>query len=92
MKRLILVFLGAATFAAAQPNLMPWPAKISFGQGTLRIDQSFRVAITGSPDARVQAAADRLIRRLALETGMPLAIGLARSFRGDTRDALRRRE
>ena len=77
MKRLILVFLGAATFAAAQPNLMPWPAKISFGQGTLRIDQSFRVAITGSPDARVQAAADRLIRRLALDTGMPLAIGLA---------------
>ena len=53
-------------------NLMPQPAKLTFGQGKLIIDQGFRVALAGHQDARIRAAAQRLIARLTRQTGMPL--------------------
>ena len=69
--------LFIAALLAAQPNLMPWPAKISQGQGSLAIDQTFRVALTGYREPRLKAAAERLIDRLSLRTGMPLRNALA---------------
>ncbi len=73
MKNFCILLLSAATFLSAQPNLMPWPKKISMGEGALAIDQTFSVSLSGSPDARVGAAAGRLVHQLALQTGIPLA-------------------
>ena len=53
-------------------NLMPQPAAISFGQGRLAIDGSFRLALSGYTDARLQAAAARFLHRLSAQTGIPL--------------------
>ena len=75
MTKLWILLLGAAAWLPAQPNLMPWPAKISMGDGGLAIDQNFNTSFIGTPDSRVQAAAGRLIRQLALQTGLPLTEG-----------------
>ncbi len=75
MTRLLAFFLSPAVLLAAQPNLMPWPAKISMGQGSLAIDGNFHIAPMGNPDQRLTAGATRLIRRLALQTGIPIAEG-----------------
>lgn len=53
--------------------VMPQPAKLTLGQGKLTIDQNFRVALAGRQEARIQAAASRLIARLSRQTGVPLA-------------------
>jgi hexosaminidase len=71
MTKLWILLLGAAAWLPAQPNLMPWPAKISMGDGSLAIDQNFRISPMGNPDPRVLAAASRLYRHLALQTGIP---------------------
>jgi hexosaminidase len=73
MKKFCILLLSAAAILPAQPNLMPWPAKISIGNGSLIIDQNFSLSVTGAPDARVRSAATRLVHQLALQTGIPLA-------------------
>ncbi|HTS51528.1 MAG TPA: family 20 glycosylhydrolase [Bryobacteraceae bacterium] len=77
MIKLAAWFFAASTLIAAEPNLMPWPAKIASGQGSLVIDQSFRVAFTGYQEPRLRAAEERFIARLSLETGLPLTRALA---------------
>src|SRR5580704_333297 len=54
-----LLFL-VTTLLNAQPNLMPWPAKIEMGQGSLAIGPTIRIAITGYTEPRLQIAARRL--------------------------------
>lgn len=54
-------------------NLMPQPAEVSVRQGRLKIDGSFRVALDGYEEPRLTAAAARLVRRLAKQTGIPLS-------------------
>jgi hexosaminidase len=61
----------------AQSLLMPLPASLRAGTGQLAITQSFTVAITGAKEARITRAAQRLIERLALRTGIPLSAKLA---------------
>ena len=73
MKKFCILLLGAASCLSAQLNLMPWPAKIAMGEGSLPIDQNFHISTLGASDARIQAAAARLIRQLALQTGIPLS-------------------
>jgi len=51
--------------------LMPQPAEVTQGQGRLAIDGSFRVALTGYQEPRLQHAAGRLIQRLRRQTGIP---------------------
>lgn len=70
----LLAFLLMAVPSSAQSvsNLMPMPAKIMFGPGVLAIDASFDVVVSGARDARVEAAANRLVRRLSQETGIPM--------------------
>src|SRR5262249_37404920 len=64
-----IVFCGlsAAAHAAGFPALMPMPAKVVPGSGSLVIDSSFRV----SADAKLAGAAERLTARIFRRTGMP---------------------
>lgn len=77
MIKLAAWFFAASSLIAAEPNLMPWPSKIATGQGSLIVDQSFRVALTGFEEPRLRDAAERFIARLSLETGLPLVRALA---------------
>ncbi len=61
----------------AEWNLMPQPAQVAPGQGKLKIDQSFRVALGGHREPRLERAAARLIHRIERITGMPLNHELA---------------
>jgi hexosaminidase len=72
MIKAAVLFLTSAAAFAQQPNLMPWPAKMSVAQGSLVIQQSFRVALSGYQEPRLRGAAERFMARLALQTGMPL--------------------
>jgi hexosaminidase len=60
-----------------QHNLMPVPASITFTNERLPIDESFKVAIRGHSDARLQAAVARFVKRLEGRTVLSLAPGLA---------------
>jgi hexosaminidase len=77
-----LFLLLAGILQAQQPapdrlNLMPMPSNYQFGNGQLAIDQSFSVAITGYREARLEGAAQRFLRNLALRTGLPLRAQIA---------------
>ncbi len=50
---------------------MPLPASISWGDGELTVDSSFRAALAGYRDSRIVAAAARLPARLTRQTGIP---------------------
>ena len=56
--------LLAATLAIAQPptqlNLMPWPAKVEMGQGSLAVGPTILIAFMGYSEPRLQNAARRL--------------------------------
>jgi len=59
-----------------QHNLMPVPAAVNFDNERLPIDDSFKVAIRGHSDARLQAAVARFVKRLEGRTVLSLAPGL----------------
>ncbi len=54
-------------------NLMPMPAKVTFGDGFLPIDENFSVAVKGSVEPRITAAVERLLRRLSKQTHLALS-------------------
>ena len=62
---------------AQNNNLIPQPAKLTPGDGRLEINGDFRVALAGYQEGRLQAAALRLIARLAKQTGIPFSDVLA---------------
>ena len=68
----ITVALAMWPLMAAEPVLMPMPAKVTPGDGRLAIDAGFRVTVTGHEDARVRAAAERLTARMAAQTGIEM--------------------
>jgi hexosaminidase len=72
-----LALLAAAPEGSAQSssslNLMPQPANLTLGAGTLKIDSSFTIAITGHSEARLDRAADRFIKQLRQQTALDLA-------------------
>lgn len=61
--------------AQEQPrlNLMPMPANVQTDSGSLRIDATFSVALTGHTEARLDRAVQRFLRQLALQTALPLS-------------------
>jgi hexosaminidase len=67
--------------AQAQPplNLMPAPATLQLGSGSLRIDASFSVVLTGHTEARLDRALQRFRQQLALQTAIPFAPSAAGS-------------
>ena len=55
-------------------NLMPVPANVQMGSGSLKIDAGFTVAINRHTDARLTGAAERFAERLAKQTGLLMAM------------------
>src|SRR2546422_6076293 len=68
--------LHPAMTTAQQPalNLMPLPANVQSGAGSLRVDSTFSVAFTGYIEPRLERASERFLRQLARQTGLPLAL------------------
>jgi hexosaminidase len=66
------IALGASRVPAQSLNLMPQPASVETGSGRLQINGSFRVALQGYEEPRLQAATTRLIQHLASKTGITL--------------------
>ena len=54
-------------------NLMPYPASVLRGAGSLKIDSSFTVALTGYSEPRLERAAERFLRTLHRQTALPVA-------------------
>ncbi len=75
---IVAIFAGMLPLQAQEHNLMPQPARLTPTEGRLAIDADFRLALTGYCEPRLEAAAKRLIRRLAQQTGIPLADELTR--------------
>ena len=51
---------------------MPLPAVLAPGPGTLAIGPTFSVALSGATDARLPAAIDRFLSRIARQTGIAM--------------------
>ncbi|HEV8368668.1 MAG TPA: beta-N-acetylhexosaminidase, partial [Pyrinomonadaceae bacterium] len=58
-------------------NLMPVPASVRFHNERLAIDSSFKAAIRGHSDARLQSGIARFVKRLEGRTVLSFAPGLA---------------
>ena len=69
-------FAGAQQSSAPQPalNLMPVPASVQTGTGSLRVDSSFSVALTGHTEPRLERAAERFLNQLARQTALLLSL------------------
>src|SRR4051794_8388782 len=76
--------LMAAPVIASSHDLMPRPAKLIAGQGRLPISNDFRIGLTGYREPRIQGAAERMVRRLARQTGIPIAVHVANDAAGAT--------
>jgi hexosaminidase len=75
----------ASADSSVQHRLMPAPASLRFEGGRLSIDSSFRIAVDGYSDARLQAALHRASLRLERRTGMEFPLGPADSQGGGLR-------
>jgi hexosaminidase len=67
--------IAAATDTMAEPvrcNVMPQPSDIRFSPGRLPVTETFRVAIAGYNDARLQAAVARALGQWSARTGLRL--------------------
>jgi len=69
-------FLHPTMITAQQPalNVMPVPASVQSGTGSLRVDSSFSVALSGHTEPRLDRAVARFLRQLARQTALPLSL------------------
>jgi hexosaminidase len=73
LPELFVLAAGACMLNAqsnASLNIMPLPAKVALGDGSLKIDASFRIAFTGYREARLDRAGVRLERQIQRQTGI----------------------
>jgi hexosaminidase len=70
-----LLLCAANAGGQEQPNLnlMPLPANVQRGSGSLRVDSSFSVALTGHTEPRLDRAVRRFMRQLSRQTALPLS-------------------
>ncbi|MGC1619432.1 MAG: family 20 glycosylhydrolase [Candidatus Acidiferrum sp.] len=54
--------------------LMPVPSNVQIGSGHLLVDASFTVGFTGYTEPRLDRAAQRFLRQLSRQTGIPLLL------------------
>jgi hexosaminidase len=65
-------------------DLMPVPSSLTVRDGSIVIDSTFRVAVTGNADPRLMRAITRMIPRLERRTGLVLTHTIARDSTGAT--------
>ncbi len=68
-----LLFPAMTTAQQTALNLMPVPASVQTGTGSLRVDSSFSVALTGYVEPRLDRAVERFLHHLAHQTALPLS-------------------
>src|SRR3989441_1125000 len=70
----ILYAAGAGVEAQTQPmpNLMPLPASFQLGTESLPVDGTFSLALVGHSEPRLERAAQRFLRHLSRQTGIPM--------------------
>ena len=80
---IVWMALHPALIAAQQPalSLMPVPASVQPGSGSLRVDSSFSVALTGYTEPRLDRATERFLRQLTHQTAFPLSMKPAKGQR-----------
>ena len=85
LRGFLLLFLFAVLIpkwtGAQQPtlNLLPVPASVQVGTGSLRMDSSFSVALTGYNEPRLERAVERFLHQLERQTALPLNFKSAKS-------------
>lgn len=72
----LLALLNPKGTGAQQPalNLMPIPASVQAGSGSLRIDSSFSVALTGHAEPRLDRGVERFLEQLKRQTGLLVSL------------------
>jgi len=78
----LVLVISLSAYASSNPNstqlaLMPVPASIHVEDGKLRLDATFKMAVSGYSDARFTSAMLRLQSRIAERTGVTLVPRLA---------------
>src|ERR1700756_2125230 len=79
---LFLFALFTPKFSGAQQpqlNLIPVPASVQSGTGSLRVDSSFSAALAGYTEPRLERAAERFLHQLARQTALPLSLKPSKS-------------
>jgi len=71
---MLLCAAGASAQEQPKLNLMPYPANLQTGNGRLRIDSSFSVALTGHTEARLDRAVQRFLRQLSRQTALLIPV------------------
>lgn len=74
------VFMLPTMTAAQQPalNLIPVPASVQPGSGSLRVDSSFSITLTGYSEPRLDRAVERFLRQMAHQTALPLSMKVSK--------------
>src|ERR1039457_4157981 len=72
MLRFALPITIISSALAAAPALMPLPVMVQPATGKLILDATFKAALGGVPDARLDAAVGRFVQRLSRQTGIPM--------------------
>jgi hexosaminidase len=72
----VCVLLHPAMATAQQPvlNLIPLPASVQPGTGSLRLDATFSLRFTGYTEPRLERAGERFLRQLVRQTALPLSL------------------
>ncbi len=67
---ILWALLHPAMTTAQQPalNLIPRPANVQSGAGSLKVDSTFSVGFTGYTEPRLERAGERFLRQLARQT------------------------
>src|SRR5438445_9221018 len=70
----ILLYLAMTTAQQPASNLMPLAESAQYGTGSLAVDSTLSVVFTGYTEPRLERAAQRFLRQLAHQTGLPLSL------------------
>jgi hexosaminidase len=69
----LLCSLPASAQEQRPPNLMPVPSDVQLGNGSLAIDSTFSVVLTGHTEPRLDRAVQRFLQRLWVQTAIPFS-------------------
>src|SRR5271154_5009502 len=70
----LLQIPGACSQGTPPLNLMPFPSSVHPGSGSLKIDSSFTIALTGYSEPRLERATERFLKTLQRQTALLVAL------------------